>query len=217
METIAPGAASSRAILVIHSWWRLTQSFRDYGASLAKAGYFVGLADLFDGETADTESEARALRARPRRVPIYKTLAADIAALRERAGSADARIGLVGFSMGGHWAVWLSQRSEYAVAATSLYYAARGGSYAECKAGIIAHFAERDPWVSASARRGMEHAIRQAGCGYEAFDYPRTGHWFAETAQAGAYDASAARQALDRDLRHFETHLKPAGGPGQEG
>lgn len=208
METITPRKAPAGAVLVIHSWWGLTDSFREFGSSLADAGYLVGLADLFDGQIARTEAEARKLRARPRRTPMYKTLGADISSLRVRAGSKKVRIGTVGFSMGGHWAVWLSQRPEYNVAASVLYYAARAGSFANCKASIIAHFAERDRWVSASARRNMERALNKSGCEYEAYDYPGTQHWFAELARHAEFDGSAARLALRRDLLHFEKNLK---------
>lgn len=208
METIAPGKTAAGAVLVIHSWWGLTDSFREFGTSLADAGYLVGLADLYEGRIARTEAEARELRARPRRTPMYKTLGADVASLSDIAGSNEIRIGVVGFSMGGHWAVWLSQRPEYRVAATILYYAARAGDFTKCNAGIIAHFAERDPWVSVSARKNMERAIHRSGCEYQAFDYPGTQHWFAESERVAEFDPSAASLALERDLLHFEQLLK---------
>lgn len=208
MEVISPRKAPAGAILIIHSWWGLTDSFREYGTHLAEAGYLVGLADLFGGQVAKTESEARELRALPRRTPMYKTLGADIAALRVMAGSNTVGIGTVGFSMGGHWAVWLSQRPRYDIAATVLYYAARAGDFSNCKAGIIAHFAERDPWVSVRARKGMERAIHNSGCDYKAFEHPGTQHWFAETGRPAEFDGSAAKLALERDLLHFGKQFK---------
>ncbi|MGB5559927.1 MAG: dienelactone hydrolase family protein [Paracoccaceae bacterium] len=207
METITPSGAPKGAVLVIHSWWGLTESFRKHGSILSDAGYLVGLADLFDGRTAETEAEARALRARHRRTPMYKTLGADISSLRVAVRSNKARIGVVGFSMGGHWAVWLSQRPEYNVAGTVLYYAARAGDFSNCRSGIMAHFADHDPWVNASARRNMERAIRKSGCEYRAYDYPETQHWFAESARPAEFDERAAHLALDRDLGHLERNL----------
>ena len=206
MELLLPDSAPRAAVLVIHSWWGLAPSFRDYGAALAAQGCAVGLSDLFDGRTARTEADARRLRAAPRRTPMYRTLAADIDRLRAAAG-ASARLCVAGFSMGGHWAVWLAQRPEYGIAAASLYYAARGGDFSNCRAAFIAHFAERDPWVSAAARRRMEAAIRKAGVPYRAFDYPGTGHWFAETDRGADHHAPSARLALRRDLAHF--HAAP--------
>jgi carboxymethylenebutenolidase len=207
MEVIGSKQAPLGAVLVIHSWWGLTGSFRAYGQALAEAGYLVGLADLFDGQTASTETEARALRTHARTVPIYKRLGADCAKLTDMAAKSPAKIGVVGFSMGGHWAVWLSQRPEYRVAATALYYAARGGDFSRCRASVIAHFAGHDPWVSAAGRKTMERAIRKAGVGYRAHDYPDCGHWFAESARPRDFDAAAAQLALGRDLDHVQRHL----------
>ena len=208
METIRPDTAPQGAVLVIHSWWGLTDSFRRFGSSLAGKGYLVGLADLFEGQTANTQVDARKLRANPRRMPMYRELGADIATLSDMAGSKRTRIGVVGFSMGGHWAVWLSQRPQYNVAATILYYAARAGDFSHCKAGILAHFAESDPWVSTASRKNMERAIRNSGCDYDAFDYPGTQHLFAESDRASEFDADAAAVAMERDLRHFKQQLK---------
>ena len=209
MELIAPSGVPRGAVLVIHSWWGLTASFSKYGSMLADAGFLVGLTDLFEGRTAKTEAEARALRARPRRTPMYKTLGEDLASLAAATGSAATRLGVVGFSMGGHWAVWLSQRPEYSLGATVLYYSARAGEFSNCRSSIIAHFAEHDPWVSVSARKRMENAIRKSQCDYSAYDYPGTKHWFAEAARPSEFDESAARLALDRDVTHLASNLDP--------
>jgi carboxymethylenebutenolidase len=190
---IIPGGAEA-GVLVIHSWWGLTPSFTGFGARLVDRNLTVGLSDLFDGHTATTEAQARGLRALRRRDPMYQTLGRDLAALRAAVAGP---VGIVGFSMGGHWAVWLSQRPEYRVAATVLYYAARAGDFTASRSAYLAHYAGADPWVSAAARRGMERAIARAGGDYQGFDYPGTAHWFAET-DRDEYDPNAADLAFDR-------------------
>ena len=207
MDILMPGRAMSGVVLVIHSWWGLTPAFREYGKALAAEGYIVGLADLFDGQTAEDPAEAQQLRRKPRRLPMYKTLAADIETLRSKTGSRSANIGLVGFSMGGHWAVWLSQRPEYRIAATVLYYAARGGDFGRCTASILAHFADDDPWVSLRARNTMEKAIRKAGCSYHAYDYPATRHWFAESDRRGGLSCRQRAPGIREKHRPFQTTL----------
>lgn len=203
MEIVCRVAEPRARVLVIHSWWGLTRSFRDYAERLADAGFAVGLSDLFDGRTARTEDEARRLRAMPRKLPMYRTLIADIHALMASGPAPATQVSLVGFSMGGHWAVWLSRQPELPVRSTVLYYAARGGDFSECRASILAHFAQDDPWVSASARRGMERALARAQCRYRAHDYPGTGHWFAEADRPEAYDKAAADLALERTIAHM--------------
>lgn len=189
-------ASGAAPVLVIHSWWGLTPSFHAYGAALASAGFLVGLADLFGGRTAATEAETRALRAARRSEPIYKTLTRNMVELREATGTRDGPVNVVGFSMGGHWAVWLSQRADLNVGKTVLYYAARGGDYSSSQSAYLAHFAETDRWVTRSARRRMESAIASAGRPYRAHDYPGTSHWFAESDRIDAYAASAADTAF---------------------
>ncbi len=207
MKILSKHSAKGPCILVLHSWWGLTASFVNYGQSLANAGFAVGLADLFGGRTAETETEARRLRQARRREPAYKTLVHNISELREETCSVSQGIGLVGFSMGGHWAVWLSQRPELNISATVLHYAARGGDFSATKSSYLAHFADKDHWVSASARRGMEKAIAKAGCPYRAFDYPGTGHWFAETDRVAEYNLQSADLAFDRTSDYLGSRL----------
>jgi carboxymethylenebutenolidase len=206
MQMLVPPDRPKGAVLVVHSWWGLTDSFTQYGIALAAAGFLTGLADLFDGRVAKTPAQARALRKTPRRVPIYKCLAADIDTLRKSDGG-NLRVGIVGFSMGGHWAVWLSQRPEYQISATILYYAARGGSFEQCQASILAHFADKDDWVRPTARKTMEHAIGKTNCAYRSHEYPGTTHWFAESDRSVEFDAPCASQALERDIEFLRATL----------
>ncbi len=191
-----PGRGSGQPVLVIHSWWGLTASFTSYADQLAARGFLAGCADLYDGAVAKSEAEARRLRSR-RGEPVYRRLRRSLEALWTLDGTEGRSPAVVGFSMGGHWAVWLAQHPDPPVAAVVVYYAARGGDFSEATSPLLAHFAGADDFVSGSARRTMERAIATRGLPYTAFDYPGTVHWFAESDQQ-AFDPEAARLALDR-------------------
>jgi len=195
-------------VLVIHSWWGANSGFVSFCQALASEGFVTGLADLFCGGTASSPEEARRLRRASRREPMYRTLIRNIDELQSFDG-AGADIGVVGFSMGGHWAVWLSQQGELPICATVLYYAARAGSFAASRSSFLAHYADRDPWVSRPSRRRMEREIEKAGCAYQAFDYPGTRHWFAEEDRAQEYEAEASGLSFERTARHLKDKLRP--------
>ncbi len=190
--------AAKAAALVLCSWWGLTASFTDYADRLAAAGITAGLSDLMEGQTPRTEAAARALRKAPRAEPMYRSLQRDLRDLREAAGTES--VAVIGFSMGAHWAVWLSQQPNNPIRHVVLYYGARGGDFSNSRASYLAHFAGDDPWVSASARRSMERALARAARPCTSCDYPGTGHWFAEPAQRGSFDAVAAERAFARTL-----------------
>ncbi len=186
-------------MLIIHSWWGLTRSFTDFADKLATRGFLAGCVDLYDGATADTEGEARRLRGRKRAEPVYKVLRRCLGLIASDTRALGPQAAVVGFSMGAHWAVWLAQHPEPAPRAAVLFYGARGGDWNDAECPVLAHFAETDTFVSASARATMERAINRAGVDYQAFTYPGTTHWFAE-AGGPSFDKEAADLALDRTV-----------------
>ena len=185
--------------MIIHSWWGLTKSFTDYADRLAKAGFLAGCADLFDGHTAATEQEAAALRRRSRNEPMYRTLQRGMEQLATHEAASTNASSVVGFSMGGHWAVWLAQHPPPTNRSTVLYYAARAGDFTNATSPVMAHFAGSDDFVNASARNNMERALTRRGLTYHSHEYPGTAHWFAEKAHP-AYDPTAADVAFERTV-----------------
>lgn len=198
-----PEQGSGQPVLIIHSWWGLTAAFTSYADQLAARGFLAGCADLYDGAVAESETQARRLRSRGRE-PAYRRLRRSLAALSTLDGTEGRSPAVVGFSMGGHWAVWLAQHPDPPVSAVVLYYAARGGDFSEATAPLLAHFAGADDFVSGSARRSMERAISVRGLPYTSFDYPGTVHWFAESDRP-AFEPEAAGLAFDRTTSFLNT------------
>ncbi len=194
-----PRTGAGLPILIIHSWWGLTDSFISFADQLAARGFVAGCVDLFQGATATTELEARRLRAVRRSEPTYRTLQQSLVELAAHPRSNGTDPATIGFSMGGHWAIWLAQHPPPQVSATVLYYAARAGDFSRATTPILGHFAAHDDYVSVSARKNMERAVASRGLAYAANDYPATSHWFAESDHA-AFDPDAADLAFNRTL-----------------
>ncbi len=129
MHLAKPEVPTGQGVLVLHSWWGLNGFFRDPCDRLASAGFVALAPDLYDGKTASTIGDARALRAEAgssRKEPAYRYL---IRMIGELESQAPGDVALLGFSMGGHWAYWLSRRPELPVSKTVTFYAARDGDY----------------------------------------------------------------------------------------
>jgi len=190
-------------VLVLHSWWGLNEFFRRFCDRLAAAGFVALAPDLFGGKVANTEAEARSLRAQAsaaRKEPAYRYLIRMIGELAEHGTVKAGGIAVVGFSMGGHWAYWLAQRPELPIAATVTFYAVRNGTYASSNSSFLAHFAEDDPWVSRASIRKLDKSMTAAGKEHQFHTYPGTRHWFFEENRADAFDAGASELAWERTI-----------------
>ena len=215
---VAPGLAyvatpsgAGPPVVILHSWWGLTRSFHDYADQLAAHGFLAGCIDLYDGQLARTPEEAAILRSAPRKQPMYRTMLAGIDALRSHEAASTDRVGIVGFSMGGHWAVWLAQRPDAHAGAVVVHYATRAVTKPSAPVPVLAHFAQNDPFVTPAGRRKMERSFARFGWPYEAMDHPGTGHWFAESAE-DAFDRAAADRAFSASCLHLESLRKPSAG-----
>lgn len=204
----APSVGAGPPVLIIHSWWGLTGSFTLLADRLAEAGFVAGCVDLFGGRVATTEQEARALRSANRNEPMYRTLQRALTQLGTHPQASESHPAVIGFSMGGHWAMWLAQHPPPAVSAAVLYYSARAGDFTNMTSPVLAHYAETDEFVSSAARRKMEREIALRGLAYSAHRYPGTRHWFAE-ADHPAYDPAAADTAFERTVRFLRSISNP--------
>jgi carboxymethylenebutenolidase len=187
--------------LVLHSWWGLNSFFRRLCDRFAAKGFVALAPDLYDGRVAGTVAEAKKLRAKvtaSRKEPAYKYLIRMIGELRRETGVDD--IGVAGFSMGGHWAYWLAQRSDLPIVATVTFYAARNGDYSQSRSSFLAHFAETDDWVSPASVRKLERSLIRAGRAFECHTYPDTGHWFFEDDRTDVFEPEAAALAWTRTI-----------------
>lgn len=204
---VTPEGGEGPGVLVLHSWWGLTPFFKGVADRLADAGFVALAPDLFAGETATTPDEAEALQA--------ASSANETAALVLSAGSALHRlpattgegIGILGFSMGGSWALWAATRMPELVRAVTTFYGVTDLDPEPARAAVQAHFAELDELVSDDEKVTLEAEHRLLGRDVEVHHYAGTGHWFFEADRAAAHDPAAAEQAWARTLAFLHRHL----------
>lgn len=200
-----PKGAAAGGVLALHAWWGLNSCFRATCEAIAAQGYVVLAPDMYDGDIATTPEQAKSLRDRRRPEPVYKGLLRSVESLLTETG-AEPPIAMLGFSMGGHWALWLAAREDVPACATVSYYAARAGDFSKSRSAFQFHFAEQDPFVSASARKRVVKALADAGRPAETHEYPGTHHWFAESDRP-EFEPAAAGLAWERTIQFLHQNM----------
>ena len=208
-----PEHGSGPGVLVLHAWWGLTEPFRQVCDRLAEAGFVALAPDLYRGKTTASVEEAKsfvsALNQDEERV--RSDIAGAVQILRQhaaphRAGDRD-KLALIGFSLGGAYALDMSVTLAEEIAAVVTFYAAyTGPDYSRASAAYLCHFAQDDPFESAESVAEMEQELQAAGRPVTVHTYPGTKHWFFEENRP-EYDALAARLAWERTIAFLHQRL----------
>jgi carboxymethylenebutenolidase len=203
---IVPGEGSGPGILVLHAWWGLTPFFKGLCDRLADHGFVALAPDLNGGRTTRDPEVAKTLLANADMNATLDLVRSSLLTLRGMPATPDAPVGVLGFSMGASWALWLAGRMPELVDATAVFYGSQSIDMAPARSAFLGHFAETDPWVGDDELTLLESELHVLDKDVTFHRYPGTGHWFFESDQP-AYDEAAAELAWDRTLAFFRRHL----------
>jgi carboxymethylenebutenolidase len=206
-STAVKNTASGKGVLVLHAWWGLNDFFKGLCNRLGQEGFTVLAPDLYDGAIASTIAEAGKLSSKLKRAVVMQKIPQAVKELQAACGGEAAPIGVIGFSLGGYWALWLAQQKEMPVAATVIFYATRGGDYTTSNSAFQFHFAEIDEYTSASGIKTQQKLLKAAGREAEFYTYPGTTHWFFENDRPQAYNPQAAELAFARTIEFLRKQL----------
>ncbi len=216
-RSAAGGTAGASGVVVLHAWWGLTEPFRQVCDRLAAAGFVALAPDLYRGKTTASVEEAEALGAAlDQQVDQWRgDIRGAVEFLRQygAANPADGRgaLGLIGFSLGGAYALDTSVNMAEQFAAVVIFYDAYPGlDYRRARAAYLCHYAEDDSFVPAAKVSQMERELRAAGRPATIYTYPGTTHWFFEANRPDAYNAAAAALAWERTLAFLNAELRRA-------
>lgn len=202
----APASGNGPGVLVLHAWWGLTPFFKEVCDRLAGEGFVAFAPDLYHGRTAATIDEAKELQSTLDGDETYKEISAAIEHLLAHEAVQGSRIGVVGFSMGGAWALMLEEH----IGAVVVFYGTTDPKYVSVDAAILGHFAEQDEFDPREEVLQLEQAIRAGGRDVTFHFYPEAQHWFFESDRPGYYHADAAGLAWQRTVEFLRKQLATA-------
>ena len=199
-------------VIVIHERWGLDDGVRALADRIAGQGYVVLAVDLYGGETA---SDGRSASNLMRRVIENPELANENIRQAHQflvdSGQAP-RIGALGWSFGGGWALNAALLMPDKVNAAVVYYGQVTDNeerLAALNAPVLGLFGDKDRGVTAATVQAFEQALENLGKSYEIEIYPDAGHAFADPSAAN-YNAAAAEQAWSKAMAFLDKHLTVA-------
>ncbi len=216
----AVGVGPWPGVVVLHEAFGLTDDTRQQADRLAAAGYLALAPDLFTagGALRCLRSTFAALMSGTGRV--YGDIEASRAFLGAHEQSTG-KVGVIGFCMGGGFALMTAARGFDAAAPN---YGTLPKDPAETLRGacpIVASYGGRDRGIKGAAA-ALEETLTEVGVVHDVKEYPDAGHSFLNRHNTGpftvlekvagmSYHQPSAEDAWGRILRFFDTHLSQPG------
>jgi carboxymethylenebutenolidase len=203
-----PASGKGPGVLVIQEWWGLVPHIKAVCDRFAAAGFSAFAPDMYHGKTASEPDGAGKLFMALNIGHAEKDLRGAAAYLVGHSSSA--KLGVVGFCMGGQLALFAGCINPSIGAVVDFYgiHPNVKPDYSKLSGPVLGLFGEKDGFVNPDVARGVEAAIKQAGKQVEIRIYPGADHAFFNDERPDAYNKAAADDAWKRTVEHFTKHLK---------
>jgi len=203
-------AGSGPGVLVIQEWWGLVPHIRDVVDRFAAAGFTALAPDLYHGSSSTEPDGAGKLMMALNIEQAAKDMSGAVDTLLQRSGHA--KVGVVGFCMGGGLALVVAAQRPDAVAACAPYYGVIPWPSAQpdlsaIAATVVGEYAEHDDFAGPEATRALEARLRDLGKDATMHIHPGTHHAFFNDSRPEVFDEAAAAQAWDRTTSLFRSAL----------
>jgi len=194
-------------VVVLHAWWGLNDFLRGFCDRLAGEGFSAIAPDLYGGRIASTVGQAEDLSSRLDRKEAFQKVNAALNCVIAEKQLQGGKLGAIGFSLGGHFALELSLTRGEVKAVAVFYATSPTRQWNHSEASYLGHFAEKDPYESAADVLDLDNSLKSAGKTVKFYTYPNTGHWFFESDRLDAYNPVASALAWKRTVEFLRTTL----------
>lgn len=180
---VPSGAGPFPAVIMVHEVFGIDESMRVQIERMSSAGYIVLMPDLFSrgGMRKCLNATFRALMSGQGQA--FDDVAAATAFVTARS-DCTGKVGVVGFCMGGAFALQLASRGYDASAVNYGQLPRELDEVLNGACPIVASYGAKDPSLKGAAGK-LEAALTKAGIAHDVKEYPGASHSFMNPVQAG--------------------------------
>jgi carboxymethylenebutenolidase len=198
------------ALIVIHEWWGLNDWVKDQASKLADQGYAALAIDMYRGKVANTPEEAHEIM---RGVPEDRaardlTAAYDYLAAQQNVNKA--KIGSIGWCMGGGYSLQTALSVPTLKTAVINYghLATEPENLRKINASVLGIFGAKDRGIPVEDVQKFETQLKSLGKKVEIHIYPDAGHGFENPNNKEGYREADAKDAWNNTLKWLGQNLK---------
>lgn len=205
---LAPASAGAPGVVMFEEWWGVDAQIRETADRLAGDGFAVLVPDLFRGRVAENREEAGHL---------MEGLNFGDAATQDAVGAANylrehgsAKVGIMGFCMGGAVALLAAMYAPQAFDAVLTFYGmppAEAGDFGKIRVPVMGHWALHDEFFGIAGVDALEATLKAAGAPAEFYRYDAK-HAFYNPGGIGNYHREHAETAWQRSVDFFKRTLR---------
>ncbi len=201
-----PEGSPKGGLIVIQEWWGLNDDIRGIADRYAAEGFVAFAPDMYHGDSSTEPDEARKLAMSMDRDLAGREIDAAIAALK--AGHGVAKVGCVGYCMGGGLSLGAATRPTSSVDAIHAYYGAprlTPDEIASIKVPVMGSYGAEDQGIPAEMVNGFREALDAQGTPNDVKIYEGAAHSFFNAGPA--HHEAAAADPWGRSVAWFTQHL----------
>jgi carboxymethylenebutenolidase len=200
-------------IVLLHEWWGLNSQIKDLGARLACEGYGVIIPNLYarlGGMVTANAEVAEALMARLPEAPILQDINSCCEYLNTRDYIKRNIHGVVGFGMGGTFALRFACQRKRLRGAVSYYgrMIRPETLLKDLMCPVLYHQAGRDSWVPVEDVDRLRATAAELGKRIEIRAYPEAPHAFSNETRPESFRPDADAKAWTATAAFLKTYLQ---------
>jgi carboxymethylenebutenolidase len=204
-----PESGGGAGLVVIQEWWGLVPHIRDVCDRFAAEGFVALAPDLYHGKTTKSPDEAGKMMMALNIDEAERDLRGAIRFLLDDPRVTGARVGTVGFCMGGALSLYAASKNEQ-VGACVVFY---GGhpkvkpDLERLRAPVLGIYAGKDGFVTPDSVRELERRLDELGKPNEMLIYEDADHAFFNDQRPEVYNEADAADAWRRTIDFFRQNL----------